>query len=81
MKLRIMLFASLQEAAGWSRKTVECKEGSDLSSIWRILRRDEFGGKASDIRPLPVVNMERVRWDFVPSDGDEIAFLPPLSGG
>ena len=80
MNIEVTLFASLKEAAGWSKKTFHCDEGADLSDLWDSIRA-ELGPVASGIKPLPVANLERVDWSFVPSEGDEIGFLPPLSGG
>lgn len=74
----VLYFASLRDAAGVERETVE--HAGDLRALYLALRTKHGF-------PLPVerlrvaVDGAFARWDDVPGDGAEIAFIPPVSGG
>ena len=79
MKYRILYFASLRDAAGRDAEAVEFA-GADARGLYAQLR--EQHGFALAQRSLRLaVNGEFASWDRVLADGDEIAFLPPVSGG
>jgi molybdopterin synthase sulfur carrier subunit len=74
----VLYFASLRDAAGVERDIVE--HDGDLRALYLELQaRHGF--------PLPLerlrvaMNGAFARWDDVPADGAEIAFIPPVSGG
>ncbi len=79
MKYRILYFASLRDAAGrdsedWAATT------ADARALYAQLReRHGFSLGQESLRVA--VNGEFSRWDRALVDGDEIAFLPPVSGG
>ncbi len=81
MTLRLKLFASLRERAGASDLNREFSQGVCVGDVWRALTR-EFPALAGQDEALSfAVNQEYVKPDFRPSDGDEVAFIPPVSGG
>jgi molybdopterin synthase catalytic subunit len=79
--LRIRLFARLRELAGAAELTREVPDGATASDAWSALVR-EFPPMAGYSRTIAcAVNEEYARLSAPLKDGDEIAFLPPVSGG
>jgi MoaD family protein len=77
--VRVRLFAALREIAGAS--TVEA-EGATVDEVVAALC-ERFGESFADIARIGsiVVDGERVVGPMPLADGDEIALLPPVSGG
>ncbi|HEX9634551.1 MAG TPA: molybdenum cofactor biosynthesis protein MoaE [Candidatus Limnocylindria bacterium] len=80
MRVTVRTFAILRELAG-DRASLELAEGCTLADAWRAMER---------AHPALAPHREFVRgarngayapWDQPLSDGDEVAFLPPVSGG
>jgi molybdopterin synthase catalytic subunit/molybdopterin converting factor small subunit len=70
----VRLFAGLRERAGWSRRELEGVER--VGDVWAELGLgDEPGGL------LYAVNKEYAERDHALQDGDEVALIPPVSGG
>lgn len=81
MKLRIRLFAMLRERAGCSELIREFPGGTTVADVWRQVTA-EFPGLNGQVHSLSyAVNQEYVRAEFNCADGDEVAFIPPVSGG
>jgi molybdopterin synthase sulfur carrier subunit len=79
MSYRILYFASLRDAAGRESEALE-SAARDARAIYDELRaRHGFRLPAERLRVA--INGEFASWDRLLSDGDEIAFLPPVSGG
>jgi MoaE-MoaD fusion protein len=71
--VRVRLFAGLRERAGWSQREIEAPTVAD---IWRAL---ELGDEPAGL--LYAVNKEYATPDRALLDGDEVALIPPVSGG
>ena len=81
MHVTIRLFARLREVAGASELAREVPEGATASDAWSALV-GEFPSMAGYSRTVAcAVNEEYARLTAPLKDGDEIAFLPPVSGG
>ena len=81
MKVRVKLFAMLRERAGAGESTHDVPEGCTVDDLWRRLQ-DEYAGLAGfDLKLLYAVNSEYVQRQHRLCDGDEVAFIPPVSGG
>lgn len=79
MKYRILYFAALRDAAGRDRE--DCiATTTDACALYAQLRQ-RHGFTLDHERLRVAVNGEFARWDRALADGDEIAFLPPVSGG
>jgi MoaE-MoaD fusion protein len=80
-RLTIKLFATLRERARTAELTREFPDGVTVGEIWNQLLADfpALGGHHDGV--AFAVNQEYVREDFRPAKGDEIAFIPPVSGG
>ena len=72
--MRVRLFAGLRERAGWS----ECElDGVDrVADVWPAL---DLGAEPEGL--LYAVNKEYADRDRDLEDGDEVALIPPVSGG
>jgi molybdopterin synthase catalytic subunit len=76
MNVRVRLFAGLRERAGTGAVEVDVAEGATVGDVWPLLALgDEPGGL------LYARNREYVERSEVVHSGDEIAFIPPVSGG
>ena len=81
MRVTVKLFARLRDIAGASEMTREVAPGATVGSLWQQLAT-EFPDIASYERSISTaVNADYARRDQVLADGDEVAFLPPVSGG
>jgi len=79
LKYRILYFASLRDRAGFDAEQVDSCN-SDARSVYAELRQ-RHGFALAPERMRVAVNGEFASWDRALADGDEIAFLPPVSGG
>ena len=76
MNVRLVLFAGLRQAAGFKRETVSLPEDATVGDLLESRVPDLLG------RTFYVaVNEEFAQRDTVLQDGDEVALLPPVSGG
>jgi len=81
MRVTVRLFARLRDIAGANELVREAAPGSTIGTIWAALVR-EYPDLAGYERSISsALNADYARMDQVVGDGDEIAFLPPVSGG
>ena len=80
MKVEVLLFASYREKAGVRRLALELREGATVGDLGHAMRA-RFPGLPEPERIVVAVNNEYQEHDFVLSDGDEAALIPPVSGG
>ena len=81
MRVTVRLFARLRDIVGAGELTRETGADATVRSVWESLVAD-FPAAASYERSLSVaVNADYARMDTTLADGDEVAFLPPVSGG
>ncbi len=74
-----MFFAQSRELAGKAREELEIDQRESVSSLVNKLR-SRFPGLA-DVNFRVAVNAEFVNDDSRLADGDEVAIIPPVSGG
>jgi molybdopterin synthase catalytic subunit len=80
-RLTIKLFATLRERAQASEIEREFGESATMEEIWRALVK-EFPALAGHKDSVGfAVNHEYVDGAHAPRAGDEVAFIPPVSGG
>jgi molybdopterin synthase catalytic subunit len=72
--VRVRLFAGLRERAGWSER--ELDEVERVADVWPAL---DLGDEPEGL--LYAVNKEYAEPDRRLTDGDEVALIPPVSGG
>ena len=81
MTVRVRLFAILRDRAGVSEFQLELADGAEVSRAQEMIvqrlpaLRDYVG------RCRHAVNHSYVRADALLRDGDELALIPPVSGG
>lgn len=81
MRVTVKLFARLRDIAGAEELTRDIGAGATIGSVWRELA-GEFPALAQYERSISTaVNLDYARMTTEVRDGDEIAFLPPVSGG
>ncbi len=81
MKVRIRLFASLAERAGFREKEFEVDEPATVRSVLDTLKKSALLGLPLGTRILFSVNRSHVDEDAAVADGDEVGLFPPVSGG
>jgi molybdopterin synthase catalytic subunit/molybdopterin converting factor small subunit len=74
MRVHVRLFAGLRERAGWSQRDVEGVTRVD--DVWPALG---LGDEPPGL--VYAVNKSYVERDHELADGDEVALIPPVSGG
>jgi molybdopterin converting factor subunit 1 len=81
VRVTVKLFARLRDIAGTPEMVRQLQPGTTVRSLWRELAA-EFGEFAAYERSISAaVNADYARMDDTLADGDEVAFLPPVSGG
>ncbi len=81
MRVTIRLFARLRDLAGSGELTREIPAPATVQTVWRSLT-SEIPSLGEYERTLSVaINAEYSRMAAAVKDGDEVAFLPPVSGG
>jgi molybdopterin converting factor subunit 1 len=81
MKVKVKFFAMLRERAGAGEIAREMKEGGTVADLWETLKKDYPRLAPVDTRLLYAVNQNYVRPDHILKENDEVAFVPPVSGG
>ena len=81
MRIQLLHFASFRDAVGQESEQLELPEGTRVSELWLTLQRRHSYFGAFPTAPPAAVNRDYVPGDRVLSDGDEVAFLPPVAGG
>jgi molybdopterin converting factor subunit 1 len=81
MKVTVRLFAILKEKVGRSELTEEVEPGLTVEGLWKILT-EEF----PSLRPfsgciLFAVNQTYAKGNHLLQVDDEVALIPPVSGG
>jgi molybdopterin converting factor subunit 1 len=76
MEITVRLFAAVRERAGASRRTLRLEDGSRVGDVWQALELgEEPAGMAYALNREYADRAEALR------DGDEVAVIPPVSGG
>jgi molybdopterin converting factor subunit 1 len=81
MRVTIRLFARLRDLAGTGELVREVPDQATVQTVWNALTR-EMPSLVDYERTMSVaINAEYSRMAAAVHDGDEVAFLPPVSGG
>lgn len=81
MRVRVRLFAFLRDSVGREQLEVEVPEGATPEDVWRRLAGDHPGLSARRPSLAVAVNRAYARFDAPLAPGDEVVFIPPISGG
>jgi molybdopterin converting factor small subunit len=71
----------LREQAGLETEALEVAPGSTLADVYDTLRRKHAALESDRGAVRGAINQEFSDWATRVSDGDELAFIPPVSGG
>ena len=76
MRVVVKLFAALRERAGTGERPLELADGTRVADVWPALG---LGEEPAGL--LYAVNREYAEGDQALGEGDEVALIPPVSGG
>ncbi|MGA3293469.1 MAG: MoaD family protein [Candidatus Acidiferrales bacterium] len=81
MRVRVLFFGQLKDITGVAQEDAEISDGARVEDLFE--RYGRRFPKLVDFRPsiAASVNQEYATWRAPLSSGDEVAFLPPVSGG
>src|SRR3954452_1205310 len=81
MRVRVLFFGKLKDIVGRSEDAAEVREGAQVEDVFaqygqRFPELAKFRGSV-----LASVNQNFAEWRSPVANNDEVAFLPPVSGG
>jgi molybdopterin converting factor subunit 1 len=79
--VKARLFARLREQAGAELVTIELSPGSTIADVYEALRLSHPALEPDRAAVRAALNQEFADWGAAVEDGDEVAFIPPVSGG
>lgn len=79
--IRVLLFAGLRQLVGSPEVVLPGDTGVTVGQCWEELCRRAPGLAAQSASVRPARNREYCGWDDELHPGDELAFIPPVSGG
>jgi molybdopterin synthase sulfur carrier subunit len=81
MNIRALFFASYRDLAGAGELEVRLPPASRVSDLVTTLRARGGAWDRLPVAPVVAVNMEYAPLAAPLAEGDEVAFIPPVSGG
>jgi len=79
--VKVLFFGRLKEITGRGEDAIELAEASTIEQLFSqcVTRLPELARYRSSL--IASRNQEFAAWDTALHSGDEVAFLPPVSGG
>jgi molybdopterin synthase sulfur carrier subunit len=79
--VKVLFFGRLKEIAGRAEEAIEAVDGATIEQLFSryVTRLPELARYRSSL--VASRNQEFAAWDTPLRSGDEVAFLPPVSGG
>lgn len=81
MNVRARFFALYRERIGRDTADYEVGGGSTVGDLIEVVMREHPGLCPNPSALVAAVNQEYVGHDHPLAEGDEVAFIPPVSGG
>ena len=81
MQLKILYFAVLRDITGLDEESLQVEDPTTPAMMWEGLRRRFPSLAAYRNAPLVAINEAYAAADAQLSDGDVLAFIPPVAGG
>ena len=81
VEVDVLFFALYRELAGTARMRMTLPSGCVVSDVVTQLRAGDGGLASLPSEPVVAVNREYVPLSTPLASGDEVAFIPPVSGG
>ena len=81
MQIRVLFFGRVREIVGRAEDSIELASGARIEELFARYR--ELHPALAAYRPSLVAsrNQEFAPWTAPLASGDEVAFIPPVSGG
>ena len=81
MRVKVLFFGRLQEVAGLRERILEVNDGSRIEDLFAHCAHSNPELARYRASLVACVNQEFAPWNTPIHADDEIAFLPPVSGG
>jgi molybdopterin converting factor subunit 1 len=81
MRVTVRLFARLRDLVGSGEFVREVPAGATVATVWHTIVEAHPAVAAYAASMSCAVNADYARLTSPVADGDEVAFLPPVSGG
>lgn len=81
MRVRVLYFGVLKDVFGCDGEVLELADGASVAALLRVLRGRGLGFAGIWDSLAVALNQSYVRGGEVLKEGDEVALLPPVSGG
>ena len=81
MRVTVRLFARLRDLAGSGELVRDVPDPSTVQTVWKTLVAEMPALQDYERTMSVAVNADYSRMSAAVQDGDEVAFLPPVSGG
>ncbi len=81
IRVRVLFFASLVDLIGERRRDLQLPAGATVADALRCLSAEVPGFASRAPHVSYALNEAFVSSDVAVSDGDELALIPPVSGG
>jgi molybdopterin converting factor subunit 1 len=81
LRVQVLFFGRIRELTGIAEESIEVPEGTTLEELFECYQKrfPTLAGFRSSL--VASRNQEFAAWETPLSAGDDIAFLPPVSGG
>lgn len=81
VRLKVLFFGRLKDVVGQSEESLDLADASTIEQLFALYcqRIPELSKYRSSL--VASRNQEFASWDALLHSGDEVAFLPPVSGG
>ena len=81
IRVKVLFFGRLKDLAGRAEESTELADSSTIEQLFAVYtsRHPELAKYRSSV--VASRNQEFAAWDTPLRSGDEVAFLPPVSGG
>jgi molybdopterin converting factor subunit 1 len=81
MRITILVFAKLRDLVGAPRLDRDVAAGSTVEDVWQALAGEFPAAAPHRVALSAAVNAGYAKFSTPLAEGDEVAFLPPVSGG
>jgi len=81
MTVSVRFFARYAELAGCTSSAVHVAMPATVADVIAKVRQLFPGTQVMPPRPLAALNRRQVKLEATVNEGDEVALLPPISGG